>query len=98
MHILNQQVLDICGEGAFPKPYEYKDHLKQCYNSHQYDHQKARRKNPLRCGFCAAEGHHKRDCHSTDTKCAACGGHYHTMIRMQSIQKGVGKDGKCSSR
>ena len=55
MRILNQRVLDIYREGAFPKPYEYKDHPKQCFNCHQYDHQKAICKNPLRCGFYAAE-------------------------------------------
>jgi hypothetical protein len=74
MRILNQRVLDVCGEGAFPKPYEYKDHPKRCFNCHQYDHQRARCKNPQRCGFCAAEGHHKSDCTSPDAKCAACGG------------------------
>ena len=78
MRILNQRVPDICREGAFPKPYEYKDHPKKCFNCHQYNYQKAICKNPLRCGFYAAEGHRKMDCNLTDAKCAACRGPYPT--------------------
>lgn len=72
-NLLQRQVIEIGGQGAFTKPYLRIPQPDRCYKCCQYGHVQRNCRLSPQCGKCAGPRHFK-ECNSPIIKCAVCQG------------------------